>query len=97
MLPKFLNSKLFTVMMSSAVSILILILSQSLFLKHEKEVNIDEALSCRPTFEYVDKQDEQLRKTLIQHVEESNKTNETLMDYIKSMDRKIDILINKQR
>jgi len=83
-------------MVSSAVSILILFLGQSFLTKRENDVNIKAELSCRPTYEYVDKQDENLRKTLILHIDESNKTNETLMDYIKSMDRKIDILLNKQ-
>jgi len=96
MWPKFMNSKLFTVLVSSAVSILIFIMSQSLLTKKERDINIKQELSVRPTFDYVDKQDENLRKTLILHIDESNKTNETLMNYIKSMDGKIDILLRKQ-
>jgi len=71
-------------------------MSQSFLTRRERDINIKEELSCRPTFYYVDKQDENLRKTLILHIDESNKTNETLMNYIKSMDGKIDILLRKR-
>ena len=104
---KIFNSKLFQILISVAGSFLLLILTQRFATGREYAKSIKEEFDKRPTTEevnlkfsevksYIDKQDENLINYINQHIIESNKTDQTLMNYIKSMDGKIDILLESK-
>ena len=102
MWPKFLNSKLFTILISATISIILFFLTQRYIIERQeennlrqKEDNIKIEFEKRPTFDYVDKQDLNIINSLKQHMIESEQTDNKQMELIKSMDRKIDILLSK--
>jgi len=47
--------------------------------------------------EYVDKQDKKIINRLNQHIEESNRTNENMKEWMKSIDGKLDDLLNREK
>ena len=98
------NSKLFGYIVSITTSVIMVFFVESVTGRRESEKSIRSQFSERPTSEqvnlkfaevksYIDKQDENIMKILLQHIEESDKQNEVMMNYVVSIDRKIDILI----
>jgi succinate dehydrogenase flavin-adding protein (antitoxin of CptAB toxin-antitoxin module) len=98
------NSKLFGYIVSITTSVIMVFFVESVTGRRESEKSIRSQFSERPTSEqvnlkfaevksYIDKQDENIMKLLLQHIEESDKQNEVMMNYVVSIDRKIDILI----
>jgi len=65
MWPKFMNSKLFTIILASALSVIGTLFTQRLTEKREDQKDIKYELSIRPSYSYVDKQDESLRRDFL--------------------------------
>jgi|WetSurMetagenome_2_1015567.scaffolds.fasta_scaffold00157_36 hypothetical protein len=97
MWPKLWNSKLFQILLSAVASIILVFLAQDLVSTREDAATLKAEFEKRPTYEYVDKQDEQTLNYVKQHVEESNRANQTQLDLIRSIDSKINILLNKSK
>lgn len=106
MWPKFFNSKWFDRLFSSTVAIIVVLLAQSMITKREYDSSLQTKLDLRPTIdqvdvrfteakEYVDKQDSNIKSTLQQHIDESNRSNETMMKYIMSIDANVRVLLGK--
>ena len=95
MWPKVRDSKIFEWIMTITIAIVTVLLTQSIISRNEGVANIKKEFSVRPTFEYVDKQDNNLNDKFEQYKTESAKQDVTLMKYMESMDGKIDILINR--
>lgn len=102
------NSKLFQILVSATLSVLLVFLSQGLKNGHDDAVVLKAEFDKRPTSEqvnrkfeeqrlYIDTQDEHNMDALRQHIEESNRTAKAQVDLFKSMDRKLNILINRDK
>jgi hypothetical protein len=107
-LKNFINSKLFDRLFNIAMSILVVVLAQSIISHRESLLNIKNEFEKRPTIDqvdlrfkeeriYVDKQDINLNNILQQHIEESNRTSNQMMELIKSVDGNVKILLNKSK
>ena len=99
------NSKLFQILVSATLSIVIVFLSQGLKNGREDAMILKAEFDKRPTtgevnlrFDqtkvYIDERDAQIMRSIDQHSEESIRASKAQLDLIKSMDRKINILIN---
>ena len=64
------NSKLFTILLASALSVIGTLVTQRLTEKKQDEKDIKYELSIRPPFSYVDKQDEALRRDMVKNDQE---------------------------
>lgn len=93
---RFVNSKWFERLFTAAIAIIAVLLTQKIVSGREQGSSIQNQLSIRPTYDYVNQQDKNIINYVDQHVDESTKANDVLMGYIKSMDGKIDILLNKR-
>lgn len=96
MWPKFVNSKLFTIVISSSVSIILFIAAQRITEKKEDRTELRKELDQKATYNYVDQQDAHLKVYVDQHISDDRVTNDKLLEYIKSMDHKIDIILSKK-
>jgi len=96
MWPKFLNSKWFDRLFSSAIAILAVLVAQSLITERESSASIQTELDKKASIEYVNKQDENIVNTLNQHIQESNRSDEIQMKYIMSIDANVRTLLNKK-
>jgi hypothetical protein len=90
------NNKVFQILLTACISVILLFVAQSLTEKSDKKRDIDKELQTKASIEYVDKQDLSVINYVKQHSEESERADNQLMNYIKSMDRKIDILLSKK-
>jgi len=95
MWPKIRDSKVFEWIMTITIAIMTVLLTQNIISRREGLSNVKQEFAIRPTYQYVDSQDDNIEKKFEQYKIEAAKTDETLMQYIKSMDGKIDILINR--
>lgn len=62
MWPKFANSKLFTILLSSTVSIILLIVTQRFTVARDDKMELKQELKSKASIHYVDQQDEILRR-----------------------------------
>ena len=95
MWPKISNANWFQYVVTIVVAILTVVFAQSWQDKREGSISIKNELKTKASIDYVDKQDANVVNTIKQHMEESKTTDDKEMQLIQSMDRKIDILINK--
>jgi hypothetical protein len=93
-----------SVYISASVSILIFLLTNKTTVDREEqklkkceEEKIYEELNKKPDFKYVDEKDANTVNMLRQHMDESKISDKKQMDLVRSMDNKLDILINKIR
>ena len=93
---RFFNSKWFNPLFGGAIAIISVILAHSLSTQFSNDNSVQQELKNRPTLEYVNQQVQMTNDNLKQHINESAKTDETLMKYIMSIDSKINILLSKQ-
>ncbi len=91
------NSKWFEILSSATIAIVVVFLAQSLTNTNNKKLSVEDELNKKATYEYVDKQDADVVRIMNQHMRESTKTDNQLMEYIKSIDSKINILIARER
>lgn len=90
------------VIISVCVSIIIFLLTQKLIMekeenkqKKQEDERITHELNIRPTYKYVDDQDDKIMDALKQHTEDSAETNKRLVELIKSVDGNVKILLGK--
>jgi hypothetical protein len=69
--------------------------------KHESNKSliekVDKKVDKSEMIEYVDKQDFQIIQQIKTHISDDDKRNEILMQYLKSIDNKTDVLIQKSK
>src|SRR5512133_2065494 len=97
MFEKIINSKLFQYIMTITIAILTVILTQGLVAKRDVAKSIKDEIARKATYEYVDTQDNNITKSVQQHIEDDRAKDGTMIKLIESMDRKIDILIANKR
>ncbi len=106
MWPKFFKSKFFDVLAGLAITILTVLLTQSLIAGRDYKKKVRDDIDSKASIQqvqtqkqdiinYVDQQDKNVDEKLEQHMQESRETDAREMELIKSMDRKIDILLNR--
>lgn len=94
---KFLNSKWFEILSSSVIAIVVVFLAQSLTNTSNSKMNVENELKTKATYDYVDKQDADVIRIVQQHMRESARTDTQQMELIKSIDTKINILIQRSK
>jgi predicted PurR-regulated permease PerM len=82
-----------SIVVSLCITIIITLMTQKVIA--EKEVKKEAKEEASAIIAYVDKQDRKIIDSLNQHIEESNNSNETVMNYIKSIDSKLDSLLSR--
>jgi predicted PurR-regulated permease PerM len=82
-----------SVVISLCITIIITLMTQKVIA--EKELKKETKEEANSIIAYVDKQDRKIIDSLNQHIEESNNSNKTVMNYIKSIDDKLDSLLNR--
>jgi hypothetical protein len=97
MWPKFVNSKWFTALLTSIVSIMTTIAVLSFNSTQISKNNIKDQFDKKADKTYVDSQDANITRAMNQHIDESEKQNAAQMELIKSIDGNVKILLNKQR
>ena len=97
MWPKFIQSKWFERLFTASISIIGITITLSVTGLRDSKASLRTEISKKASIEYVDKQDESVMRSLETHSKETEKQSEAQMDLIKSMDRKIDILIADKR
>jgi hypothetical protein len=61
--------------------------------ERESAKQLRDDISRRATYEYVDRQDANTVSIIHQHIDESRRNEESIKDYMKSIDEKLNILI----
>lgn len=103
---KFFSSKWFERLFTVALAVLTIAITQSWISRKEYNAKLKQDFENRPTTEqvsvkyndlkiYVDKQDDHMVNALNQHIVESNKTDQYILEMIKSMDGKINVLLSR--
>jgi len=106
--PKFFDSKWFERLFTVALAVLTLLLTQSIITKREYNNSLRKEFDARPTKvevnqqvstlqDYVDKQDENLYNSLNQHIQESNRTQENMANWMRSIDSKLNTLLSREK
>ena len=106
--PKFFDSKWFERIFTISLAVIIILLTQSIISKREYDVNFKKQFDEKATKvevtekvgdlkSYVDNQDENLKSTLQQHIEESNRTNQNMTEWMKSIDGKLNIILTREK
>ena len=83
---------LFSGIISAAISLTLL----SMTFKKEDSKDLKKDIESKASIEYVDKQDTQIRSELKTHQEEDTKKDAVTQKWMESIDRKLDILIQKK-
>lgn len=96
MWPKILNSKLFASLLTITITVITTITVQGFVSKNRYKEIIKDDLEKKASIEYVDKQDAHISSSLNQHIVESKETDEKVMELIKSIDNKLNILITRK-
>jgi len=116
---KFFSTIWFTLILASAIAVLVFLACQKFFditdsfvisfcitiiislmtqkVIAEKEIKKEKKEEMAALIEYVDKQDKKIINSLNQHIAESNRTNENMKEWMKSIDGKLDDLLNRER
>jgi hypothetical protein len=105
---KFFNSKFFIGLFSAALSFICALITLNIAAKKVDSDNIKHEFTIRPTFEYVDKQDQNIMKyvdkqdgnviyVLDEYIQQVSKLNEANQKMVESMDHKIDILLRQTK
>jgi L-lactate permease len=90
------------VIISVCVSIIIFLLTQKLIMEKEEgkqkkmeDERISHEFNIRPTYKYVDDQDDKIMEALKRHSDESAETNKQMVKLIESVDGNVKILLGK--
>ena len=94
------EKKWFSTLFGAGLAIVLVFLGHSLSSKWDTAKKINDELNKRPTYEYVDnrdkelkeyvnKQDDAMKEYLKQYIEQSAKTNEMFVKYVQSIDSKL--------
>lgn len=97
MWPKFIQSKWFERLFTASISIIGITITLGVSGMRDSKASLRKELNTKATIEYVDKQDASTMKALETHSRETEKQSDALMEMIKSMDHKIDILITDKK
>jgi len=81
---------------TAALSIIGMLIVQSLFFQKTDAKDLQTELNDRPKFEYVDKQDNSIRKELSTHAEEDKAREQITEKWMQSIDQKLNILITRK-
>ena len=105
---EFLKKKWVEWLCSFTIAVIAVVLTNSLMIKREYKSAIVKSLEQKANkdyvdsqdlniMKYIDKQDENTTNYIKQHAVESEQANQKTMELIKSMDSKLNILLNRQR
>jgi len=83
---------LFSGVISAAISLTLL----SLTFKKEDSKELKKEIDSKAPYEYVDKQDAQIRSEIKNHQEEDKQREEITQKWMQSIDAKLNILIQKK-
>lgn len=108
MWPKFVNSKWFERLFTVALAVLTIALTQGWISRREYNAKLKKDFDARPTTEqvntqvndlrlYVNKQDENIINSLNQHIVESANSDQNMMELIKSIDNKVNVLLSRTK
>lgn len=106
--PKFFDTKWFDRLFTVCLAVLVLLLTQGIISRREYNTRLKIQFDDRPTKtevnsqvsslqNYVDKQDDNIKNSLIQHIEEDKKSTENLKEWMRSIDGKLNIIINREK
>jgi hypothetical protein len=81
---------------SIVIVVITVLLTQHFTVKNDTKSVIQNQIEQKADKLYVDKQDENIENELKQHARETEKTRQSDLDFMRSIDHKLDILINRK-